>query len=216
MRVGSAVGVERGEALVVVVVSGEDDVGAGSGQGAPDGVEVGIVAVLAGRPAWVVPVGEQVAGRGRSEVVAEPGQLWAVGSAAADLVAVGVDHDDVPVAEVVAVVALWLRSRSGSEHAVVAGGPGGDDVVVALGGACPIEESAPGGRVAALELLGLAVFVGQITEGDDHAGMFGEQGCGGGSPAVAVRDVACREQCGGGYLWRGGLLGLGGTLGRFG
>src|SRR5680860_1874247 len=71
-----------------------------------DAVEV---PVLAGGEQRVVPVGEDVVGIDLVELLAPPLPLGVALVAAADVAAVGVQHDDVPLAQLVGVPALRLR-----------------------------------------------------------------------------------------------------------
>src|SRR5256885_7714220 len=166
----------------------------------------------------MMPVGDRAARRARGEIGAEPLLL----SRARGRRDAAVQYHDVPVAQVVAVVAL-------------AGGPSrrAEIVEVRLGapllvldlagrGARPRLMAAPGRVVALAEAILGAVVVREVAGGEDGAGDPVEQG--GGRRVVAVpagRDVAradqhlpARERDSEvgvrGRAWRGGL-GVGAT-----
>jgi hypothetical protein len=90
--------------------------------------------------------------------------------AAADRVAVAVENDDMPGAEVIAIVPLVGVSGGRAEVLVVAGGSRGVVVVVAGGRASAGLVTAPGRRVALGELAGCAVLIGVIAGGEHRAG----------------------------------------------
>ena len=133
----------------------------------------------------MMPVGEErLAGVGR-QVGPQPALLGrACRAAAGDLAAVAVQHDDVPGAQVVAVVARARRAGRRAEVGEVGSGLPGVLVVAerrARAGRVP----APGGRVAAGEGRGIGHRVGVVAEREDRAGEAVEQ-AGGGLVAVVV------------------------------
>src|SRR5581483_7069114 len=104
--VGVAVRVLGGEPFVDVLVAGEDDLGAGVVERGPERRHVIRAAMLAARTeAGMMPVGERAAGWMGGQIGAEPTFLRRSRVAAADFVAVRIEGDDVPAAEVVTVVA---------------------------------------------------------------------------------------------------------------
>ena len=106
-QVEAAERVLRQEALVDVLVAVEDEVGAVLVQRLPDEAHVGVVPVDVARAVEVVVEGRERADRGVvREVVPQPGVLRRAEAAVAGVVARGVEHDHVPAAHVVAVVAL--------------------------------------------------------------------------------------------------------------
>src|SRR6185437_6980934 len=100
------IGVLRSEPLVIVVVPIQDDVGVGVVKVEPPGGEGVVVSMEARREPRPVPVGERAEVRMRGEVVAQPDLFGGTGAATADVRALGVEGDDVPGADVVAVVPL--------------------------------------------------------------------------------------------------------------
>ena len=95
------------EALVGVVVAAVDELGAVLVEQLPERGRLRERAVGGpGAPARVVPVGAHAASGVGGEVLLEPLVLLGARAAAADQLAVAVQHDEVPAAEVVAVPAL--------------------------------------------------------------------------------------------------------------
>src|SRR5581483_9758182 len=145
---------QPGEALGVVPVPVEDDVDAGVLEDLPQAVHRRVRRGLHARPdrravgqghrveAGLVPHGDH-AGRGvLGQVGPEPLRLGAVGVAAAGVArqlggdvgrAVGVEHDDVPAGQVVAVVAVGSRAGGRTEVGEVIGGAGAVAVLVVAG-----------------------------------------------------------------------------------
>ena len=183
---------ERGKPLVVVVVAGEDDVGTAAAERRPQRAEGGVRAVQAGAEARVVHVRDGAGGRIRSEVRGEPALLRRAALAAAGGAAVGVQDDDVPVAEVVGVVARAREAEVRDRSVRVAGAV----LVIAECGARPAAEPAP--RVAVAELLCGSALVHRVAEDSDGSGDPGDER---GGPFVTRRaaggDVAGGDQRGG-------------------
>src|SRR5690606_3453026 len=191
--VGVAVGVLRREALVVVVVAGEREVDARLVSHPPELAQVAVAAVRPGAEAGMVPVRDG-AGRGvRGEVGREPRELLGAGLD----VDLAVQRDDVPGAEVVAVVSLArlagvlaevLEVRRRARRAVV---------VVAGDRPRALAVPSPGRVVALRELLRRAARVRVVAEREDGAGDRVEQR-GGRLVAVAAapRDVARADEHG--------------------
>ncbi len=162
--------------------------------------------MLARGIARVVPHGDRAGGGMRREVLPQPLLLGRSRVAAADLRAVAVDHDQVPLAEVVAVVALRGIAGRRAEVVEVAAGVRRAVLVVADDRARARLEAAPGRAVAVGELPGRAVFVGVVAEREDRPVDVLEQvrGLGGGTERLAVGDVAGPDDDGvrGGRLLR--------------
>src|SRR5512132_3917002 len=105
-----AAGVLRGEALVVMAVPREHDLGAGIGERLPQRRHEGAAPIVPRAPRWVVPIGERATGRGSGKIGPEPALLLrALG--AGDAVAVRVQRHEMPTTNVEAVVALPPRPR---------------------------------------------------------------------------------------------------------
>ena len=184
------------EALVGVVVAAVDELGAVLVEQLPERGRLRERAVGGpGAPARVVPVGAHAASGVGGEVLLEPLVLLGAGAAAADQLAVAVQHHEVPAAEVVAVPALAALPGRGSEVGEVARGAGRAVLVVAhrrLG--APLV-AAPGRVVAALELAGLAVVLLRVAGDADHPGRGVEEPRGGLVAVGPARgDVAEAEQ----------------------
>jgi hypothetical protein len=149
---------------------------------------VQLVAVLARAEGRVVGVGQDAACFAGREVAAQPGLLLSHGFA----LKVAVERDQVPGAEVEAVVALVRLAGPPAPIGVVGRGFGAAVFVVAGHGPTARLVPAPGEVVAALELGLGATPVGQVAEDEDSAGQAVEQ-CGGrgraGLGAVAVMPV---------------------------
>ncbi len=131
----------------------------------------------------VMPVGEGAHGRVGGQVVAEPALLGAPGGAADDL-AVGVEHDDVPVAQVVAVPPERRFPGRGAELAEVPGGLGHAVFVVPE---CRVGTgllATPGRVIAPGELRGRSRLIGVVAEGGDGGIGAGVEEGGGGLVAV--------------------------------
>src|SRR5215211_967361 len=197
-RIQPTQGVERGEALVVMFVSHQHDLGAGLIQRRPQTPD-GRVAAMggAGTEARVVPERQRAAGRVGGQIGPQPALLLRTGLATADLVAVGVERDQMPASEVEAVPALAGLAGPWPEEPVVAAGVGGLVVVIARGRIGPVAEPTPARHIAARELVGRAVVVDGVAEGEHCTRQGVDQ-----SPgllvtvAVAAGDVAGGQQRG--------------------
>src|SRR5205085_2511442 len=126
-------------------VPAEDDLRAGVVERLEQGLGRRIVAVLPRAEAGVVPVGERARGRMGGKVRAKPLLLRRAGAAAADLRAVGVERDQMPGADVVAVVAGGRAARGGAEVLEVARCLRGQVLVVSDRGMDERLDAAPGG-----------------------------------------------------------------------
>jgi hypothetical protein len=130
------------------------------------------------------------------EIAPEPLRLGVVRLATVDSPAVAVQHDDMPGAEVVAVVVAIVGAASRAEEIPIALRVLRGLIVVSRRGLRLVLELSPRGAVALFELLGSPILVGQVTEGRDRRiRIFGEdaRGCLV-ALMVAFGDVAGREQ----------------------
>jgi hypothetical protein len=132
----------------------------------------------AGTEAGVVPERQRAAGRVGCQIGPEPALLLRTGLATADLVAVGVERDQMPASQVEAVPALAGLAGPWSEEPVVAAGAGGLVVVVARSRIGPVAEATPARQLAARELAGRAVVGGGVAKGEDRPWPGVEQGRG--------------------------------------
>src|SRR5712664_311466 len=119
-RVGVAERVLWGETFVIVLVSVEHYVGMGSKQVPPEGAVGRFVAMLARAESRLMPVRERARGRMLPQVCREPPLLRGSAETAADEGAFSVQRDQVPGAQVEAVVATAGRARGSAKVAVVA------------------------------------------------------------------------------------------------
>src|SRR5439155_7356022 len=146
-RVRGAVGRLGREALVVVFVPGENDVGTVIVQRLPQRLRYGRAQMRGpGAEPRDVPVGEGARRRVRREVGAEPLLL---GRACAH-VDLGIQRHDVPAAEIVAVVALAGVAGGDAEVTEIARRPGLLVVMVARHRVSALAVAAPAGREAIL------------------------------------------------------------------
>ena len=155
--------VDRREALVVVVVTREHDVGACARERVPESGHRHVRPVQPGAEARVVPVGQRARCGARREVGGEPALLRRACFAPSGRPAVRVQDDDVPGAELVRVVAAIgqpeVRLRgAGSRRAVL---------VVPERRSRPRPEPPP--RVAVPELRRGAALVDGVAEDRDRA-----------------------------------------------
>src|SRR5205085_4576139 len=162
--------------------------------------------------ARVVPQREHALLGGGREVGLEPGLLRRAGGCR-DEARVAVQHDDVPGAQVVAVVSLGRVSRGGAEVAEVPGRRGARVVVViADHGVGARLVAAPARIVTVLIGGGRPVGIGGVAQGEDGARNAVEQArrrfvVG----AIAARDVARTHQRHRGYRLRDRDRGRGGA-----
>ena len=174
-RISGAVGVLRPESLVVVLVSAEDDIRAVVGQRLPDRLHEGLVAVRrAGAEPRMVPVRQRAGGGVGGKIRAQPGLLRRSGAAAADGRAVAVERDDVPRADLVAVVPQRRVAGGRAEIAVVAARVRRHVVMVAGRGTRVGFARSPGRVIAVRELARGSGVVDGIAEQRDRAGQRGE------------------------------------------
>ena len=193
-RVGHAGRRLRREPLVERVVRIHHHIHARAVQHVPQRSDGGVGGIL-GVEQWVVPVGEGAARRVRGQVGTQPLDLRRRGRRRDQLRAAAVQHDDVPGAEVVAVVALLWVARGGS---IVAEVPRCvSRLVVALTGRRLGARLVPSpAQVVAAVVLGKgAVVVGGIAGREHGAGDAVEQHrCGVISGRAALRDVAGADE----------------------
>ena len=158
-------GILRGEALVVVIVPVEHELGSRRVEHLPEGLHPALVAVLTGAVTRVVEVREDVVARVRREVRLEPRDLGRRRAASADERAVRIEHDDVPRPEVVAVPAFPARPGGAAEVVEVRRRGRGRLVFVVPDrgpGARPV--ATPGRRVTVAEVGCRTVRIGDVTE----------------------------------------------------
>src|SRR6185503_4221340 len=123
-------GVLRRKPLVVVIVAVDHKLGVRRVQGVPERGNPRVVPVLAGAEPRVMPDRERAVGRAGRQVVGEPFALRRRRSAAANLVAVRIEDDDVPRPEIHRVPGHALRRCRRYEVVPVAPRVGGVPVVV--------------------------------------------------------------------------------------
>src|SRR5215217_4637691 len=111
---------ERREALVVVAVCHQGDLGVSVVERLPERLHACRTAVVPGAVARMVPIRQRAVGRMRSKIGPEPALLCRAGAAAAGhLAAVRVERDQMPAADVEAVIALAPGARR-SIHSALA------------------------------------------------------------------------------------------------
>src|SRR5229473_2434009 len=166
--IGGAIGRLRGEALVIVVVAGDHNIGVGFVERLEERLNGEVVAVgAAGTEERLVPIGERAGGGMRGEIGTQPFFLGRTGFAAADVLAFAVQHDDVPRSEFVAVVAgLWVAG-SGAKIVEIGCCTSGMKLVIARCGPGARFYAAPGIVVAGKIFLA-AVRIGEVA--DRHYG----------------------------------------------
>src|SRR3990170_1442040 len=168
VRVGPLVGILRGDPLVAVVVPVQHDIRTRLVERLPERFRPRAVAMPARGEAGMVPVGKRARRRMGGKIVPQPPLLGRALVAAADLIAVRVEGDDVPVADVEAVVALAAFARQGAEVREVAPRAGDVVVVVAERRAGDRLHPPPRSRVRPLERAQLPVLVLVVPGGKDR------------------------------------------------
>src|SRR5712664_524015 len=129
--IGRTIGRLRGKTLVIVVVAGDYGFGVGFVERLEERLNSEVVAVGAtGAKERLVPIGKGAGGGMRGEIGAQPFFLRRTGFAAADVLALTVQHDDVPGTEFVAVVAGLPVAGSGAKIIEVRRGARGATLVV--------------------------------------------------------------------------------------
>jgi hypothetical protein len=206
IRVADARSVQFRVALVIVVVPGEDDIGTGVVERVPQLLGCGGVAVFAARPARLVPVREHALRARGCEVGLEPRDLVA----SRLRVLFRIERDDVPVAEIEAVVAETGGPCGAAEVPEVPGRARSVVLVVSGRRARSGLVSSPGRSVALRELFRRAVLVGVVAERQDRSLVcVEERGRRLVTRRVAVGDVARGEHDREGGLGRTRRLGRG-------
>jgi hypothetical protein len=154
------------------------------------------VAVPPRAEGWPVPVRERAEVGMLLEIAPEPLRLGVARLATVDSPAVAVQDDDVPGAEVVAVVVAVVGAASRAEEIPVALRVLRGLIMVSGRGLRLILEFSPRGPVALSELLGSPMLVSQVAEGrDGRIRILGQDGRGClVALVVAFGDVAGREQ----------------------
>src|SRR5436309_1207748 len=167
----------RRETFVVMHMSTQDYVGAVIVQRLPERLCETVASTYA--ETRLMPVGEHVAALMRGQVCPQPLFLWRTSLAPADagLSTFGVEHDDVPGTEIVAVVALtcrraprWVARRDIAEVPVITGRAGRRVVVVAVRRFHPSLVPSPCRVEAVREFTGRAVRIGVVAERKHRAG----------------------------------------------
>src|SRR3990170_150058 len=103
--------------------------------------------------------------RVRSQVGLKPLSLRRTGATAADLGTVTVENDDMPTAEVIAVIAFCRVSRSCTKVIEIAGGSWSKVFIIADCGMGAGLMAAPGGFITVVEAISRAAWVGIIPHG---------------------------------------------------
>jgi hypothetical protein len=191
-----AIRVLERETLIVVVVPDDDDIRADLVEQVPERTYSLRVAVLTGAEERVVPVGDRAECVARRQVGREPLALRIGLVATADLIAQAVEDHDVPVAQLVAVVALARLTSSGAEVGEVGARARGVVVMVAGRGTCPRLICSPSRVVAVRELLTSPVGVGVVAGGEHGSGNAIDEvrGLLVASTRGANGDVACSDE----------------------
>ena len=157
----------RREPLVYVFVAVHHHLRAVPVQGVPQRLigRVAHVAAARGDEAWLVPVGHRAAFAAGREVGPQPLHL----SGCRRYAEFAVQGDDVPAAEIVAVITLRGVTRRGAEVAVVASRVGSQILVVARHRLGAGLVSSPGRGVAIGEVAGRPVGIGVVPHGEHGA-----------------------------------------------
>src|SRR5450755_1965852 len=164
LGVGFAVGILESESLVVVVVSTNDDVGIRVVESLPKRFEFGIVAVLgAGAEQRLVKISQSAGGRMRGEICAEPFFFARTGITAADLRALAIQDDDVPVAQLITVEAIFRVSGNVSEILEIESGTSGMKFMIANCRPGASFEAAPS-FIVAFEIFPSAIWIRQVAD----------------------------------------------------
>ena len=199
LDVKNAVGSLRCEALVGVVVAADDELGARVVEDLPEGVHVEDRPMdVARAEEWCVEDDGRTACGVLGEILLEPVDLRRVRQAAADEeIALRVEGDDVPRAEVVAVIALRRIAGRAVPVAEVPGGARRAVFVAADCRLCPRLMAAPCGVVALIKLRRGAVLVSKVS-GRHHGARQAveERSRGRVAGGVAPGDVAGHQERG--------------------
>jgi hypothetical protein len=186
----------RGEALVIVVMAADHDIGVGVVERLEKRPNSEVVAVgAAGAEERLVSVGERAGDRMRGEIGTQPFFLGRTGFVAPDVLALAVEHDNVPRSKFVAVVTNLRVTCSGAKIIEVWGGASGTKFVVA-GRRTRSGFHAPPGFVVAEEILFRAVGISEIADSHYSAVDLDEQFCGGFRTVkiLAIGDVSSADE----------------------
>ncbi len=203
--IGSAIRILRSEAFVIVVMSVDDYVGVGLVENVPQRFHKQVVAVgAAGTEKRLVKIGEGARYGMRGQIFAQPFALNGIRVASARRHTFAVQDDDVPRAELVAVITFARIPGALAEILEIISGAGGMEFVISGRRAGAIFHAAPG-FIVALEIGGGAVGVSEIADGHHSAGSFVEQVCGsfGSGEVATIGDVAGSDEDRGGFGFRG-------------
>src|SRR5438132_9928599 len=169
----------RREALVVVLVGGDDDLGAGLVEVVPERCGVAPTPLDPGREHRIVPVREHALRGIRGQLGTQPGLLGRARTTTADGRALGVERNDVPPADVETVVTHSETPGGGTKVSEVPScvprrvtvRPTGSDVVAVAGARMRDREVAPPAWAVRL-LVGAvaATAVLRIAEGQNRGG----------------------------------------------
>ena len=159
----------------------QHDIGSGRVQLTPEAVGQLLVAVAPGAEPGVVPIGERALVVVRREIGLEPTALRAFEVATADRPTVRVQRDEMPVTDVVAVVAAVVRTGLASEVLEVPPRTGAVVLVVARRGMELGPEPTPRGCEGALEVAQGAVLVLVVAQEQDRPLIAGPR-----NPGAAV------------------------------
>jgi hypothetical protein len=152
LRIRRAFRILRSESFIVVVVTVDDHIRVGVIERLEERLYSRVVAVSAvGTEQRLVPIGEGASDGMRGEVRAQPFFLGRAGLTSVSVLAFTVQHDDVPLSELVAVVAGF-------------GGTGECEFMIASGGAGARFYAAPGFVVAIVELFFCAGGVSEVAD----------------------------------------------------
>src|SRR6266481_242836 len=195
-RIRSGVRSLWGEAFVIVVVTADNDVRVAIVEGLEKRLDGEVVAMgAAGAEERLVPIGQGASGRVCSEIGAKPFFLRRTGFAATNVLTFAIQHNNVPSAEFVAVVAGLRVTGSGAKIVEVRRGAGSVKLVVAGSRAGAGFHAAPS-LVVTCEVFLAAIRISKITDGHDRAGNLYEQFCRGfgTGKVLAVGDVTSSDE----------------------
>ena len=193
-----AVGVLRGEALVVVIVSGDHDIDAKLVERPPHLPHLALVAVEAGAEEWLVEIRQFALGLIRGQLVAQPGHLRRTGVSAN----FAVQGEHAPGAEGVAVVTEPWRAGAFAKVLKVRRSAGNLVFVVAGRRPRPLAMPPPGRVVAVAKVRGGSRRVGVVSGSEDRSrGAIEELRRQLAAASRAIADIAGANEDGG-QRWR--------------
>ena len=180
VKVTFSVGILRSETLVVVIVAVEDDFSASGVQRVPKRLHLEVIAVLSTRAEQrLVKVSEGTELRVLGQVLAQPLLLLRACSATSDLRTFAVQYDDVPLAEIVAVVGFVGIAGGSTEIMRVSGRPAATVLVIPRCGTRTSFVSPPSWVVTFREIFLAPIRIRQISGGENRSWNLVEQLCGG-------------------------------------